>query len=150
MTKQNYTALGELTSELKGKYKVLLFPCNQFLSQEPGTPDKASVKRMSTGKLDDLDSSEHVELMEKVEVNGENAHPVFEFLRYNSSLYSESSEYSGPISWNFAKFLVDSKGGVFKYYSPSTEISSIRPDLETVLANPDSPSSKRPPSMVAS
>eukprot|EP00930_Biecheleria_cincta_P093285 TRINITY_DN8353_c0_g1_i1.p1 TRINITY_DN8353_c0_g1~~TRINITY_DN8353_c0_g1_i1.p1 ORF type:complete len:106 (-),score=15.37 TRINITY_DN8353_c0_g1_i1:109-426(-) len=105
---------------------------------------------MSTGKLDDLDASEHCVLMEKVEVNGENAHPVFEFLRYNSSLYSESTKLSGPISWNFSKFLVDSKGGVFKYYSPSTEISSIRPDLEALLANPDSQSTRRQPTMSVS
>lgn len=136
-----------MTSQLSGKYKVLLFPCNQFLSQEPGTPDKSSVKKMSTGKLDDVDASEHVELMEKVDVNGENAHPVFEFLRYNSSLYNESTHLSGPISWNFAKFLVDTKGGVFSYYSPSTEISKIKTDLEAVLSNPDSPSTKRQPSM---
>lgn len=132
---------------MSGKYKILLFPCNQFLSQEPASPNKDSVRRMSTGKLDDVDASEHVELMEKVDVNGENAHPLFEFLRYNSSLYDESKHLSGPISWNFAKFLVEPKGGVFKYYSPSTEMSSIKTDLEAVLVNPDSPSHKRAPSL---
>lgn len=123
-----------MMSELKGSYKVMLFPCNQFLGQEPGKPSKDSIKRMSTGKLNDVTSDEGVLLMEKAEVNGDNAHPVFEYLRYNSSLYNESTNKSSPIPWNFGKFLVDPKGGVFKYYSPQAKIAEVREDLQKLLA----------------
>lgn len=117
---------------MKGNYKVLLFPCNQFLGQEPGMPDQESVRRLSVGKID-VTATEGVFLMEKVDVNGQNAHPVFQFLRYNSSLYSEEQNLMSPIPWNFGKFLVDPEGGVLGFYGPKTKLSELRPDIEKLL-----------------
>lgn len=135
--------MGELTNGLQGKYKVMLFPCNQFLGQEPGMPTSQTIKEMSTGTIEDAASSENVILMAKIEVNGVKAHPVYDFLKYNSSLYDESKHLSSPVPWNFAKFLVDPEGGVFKYYGPKSEVSSIKPDLESLLSSGASGASLR-------
>lgn len=135
MTQKNYTALGSVSAELKdtGLFKAVLYPCNQFLGQEPGMPDSPTIKRMSTGKLDDVDTSEHVLVMEKVDVNGAQADPVWEFLRYNSSLYDEKKDVMTPIPWNFSKFLVDPQGKVYKYYGPKTDLEDLLPDIRQLL-----------------
>mmetsp|Transcript_136248 Transcript_136248/g.236903 ORF Transcript_136248/g.236903 Transcript_136248/m.236903 type:complete len:153 (+) Transcript_136248:248-706(+) len=138
MTKQQYTDLGKMVQELTDKpVKVLLFPCNQFLSQEPKMPTKESLKKMSTQQLLD-ESDKHVILMEKVEVNGSKASPVFEFLKYNSSLYQEAKHLVTPIPWNFSKFLVDQKGHVFKYYAPTVKMADVQSDIQGLLSESDS------------
>jgi len=64
---------GDLATELKGReFAILLFPCNQFLGQEPGNPSGDSIKSMSAGKID-MNSLDNVHLFAKVEVNGDNA-----------------------------------------------------------------------------
>lgn len=133
MTKATYADLGDMLEELKGNYKVLLFPCNQFLGQEPGKPTGESVRRLSVGKIKDVTAEAGVYLMEKVDVNGEGASPVFQFLRYNSKLYDEGSNLMTPIPWNFAKFLVDPSGGVLGYYGPKTKLADLKGDLETSM-----------------
>mmetsp|Transcript_58174 Transcript_58174/g.173067 ORF Transcript_58174/g.173067 Transcript_58174/m.173067 type:complete len:131 (+) Transcript_58174:309-701(+) len=111
----------------------MLFPCNQFLSQEPSQPTPALVKKLSKMNLDTEDGSSM--LMSMVDVNGSGASPVFEFLKYNSSLYSESTGRVTPIPWNFAKFLVNPNGGgVYKYYSPNESLESIRKDIDLLLS----------------
>jgi len=57
-------------------------------------------------------------LMEKVDVNGKHAHPVFEYLRRHSKLYDPLKNTIAPISWNFGKFLVGSDGVVINYFEP--------------------------------
>lgn len=142
MTKQNYTEFGQMVKELNDKpFKILLFPCNQFLGQEPSMPTKETMKRMSTQTLTE-DSDKHIVLMDKVEVNGENSSPIFEFLKYNSSLYSEQKHAISPIPWNFAKFLVDQNGQVFKYYSPSVSPNAMIPDVQGLLNGSDSHKSR--------
>lgn len=148
MTKKNYAWLGELVELLKGNYAVLLFPCNQFLGQEKSMPTPQRISEMSGDKLKDVDGSDHVFLMDKVEVNGPNAHPVFEYLRYNSDLYKESENRIGPIPWNFSKFLVDGGGGVFKFYSTSTDLKTIQPDLSTLLTTDNKLHKKARPSTI--
>jgi len=102
-------------------------------------PSAASVKRHSSGKLKDTAQLDQVCIMEKVDVNGKDAHPVFEFLRYNSSLYDEQKNKITPIPWNFGKFLVDSNGSVVKYYGPKTAPMAILPDIKELLENPSKP-----------
>ncbi len=80
--------------------EVLGFPCNQFGKQEPGT--NAEIKAFVEDKFDF--SGEGVYLMDKIDVNGPNTHPLWEFLK---------AKYPGDVSWNFAaKFLVDKNGEV--------------------------------------
>jgi len=73
-------------------------------------------------------------MMEKIDVNGPNMHPVFSFLKYHSSLYDDQSNAASPISWNFGKFLVDQDGHVVKYYGPEVMPKSLIPDIDQVIA----------------
>ena len=78
------------------------FPCNQFGKQEPkGAEDiREFVKQYEVT----------FPLLEKGEVNGDGAHPLYKYMRQNSSLNGED------ITWNFAKFLVNHEGKVVQYY----------------------------------
>ena len=66
---------------------------------------------------------------EKVDVNGDNAHPVFKFLK------SESPGLLGTeaIKWNFTKFLVDRDGNVVKRYAPKDKPEKLADDIEALL-----------------
>lgn len=124
---------GDLTTEFEDqRFSILLFPCNQFLSQEPSAPTPSTIKRMSTGSVD-MDVSKNISLFNKVDVNGSKASPVFQFLRYNSSLYDEEKHISKPIPWNFGKFLVDSQGGVAKFLSPQANADTVKDEIRTLL-----------------
>ena len=72
-------------------------------------------------------------IFEKCDVNGPNAHEVYKYLRRNSNLYDSQKEISGEIPWNFAKFLINSKGEVHGYYSSRTEPNAILPDIKQLL-----------------
>jgi glutathione peroxidase-family protein len=143
MSKQNYTAFGELMAAMKSKditdekFVLMLFPCNQFLGQEPGKPETSRIRRLSTGKGDselDIDGK-NVMLMNKVDVNGKKADPIFEFLRYNSRLYKEGKDKSAPVPWNFYKWLVDKEGHVFKLYEPTVNAIDILDDIQSLLSD---------------
>eukprot|EP00931_Biecheleriopsis_adriatica_P075909 TRINITY_DN49681_c0_g1_i1.p2 TRINITY_DN49681_c0_g1~~TRINITY_DN49681_c0_g1_i1.p2 ORF type:complete len:140 (-),score=29.73 TRINITY_DN49681_c0_g1_i1:32-451(-) len=126
------------------KVKLLLFPCNQFLSQEPdgaGTPERVS--RLSQNTMDLERDANFTMMMEDVEVNGENAVDVYQFLKYNSSLYDEGTSLCKPIKWNFQKFLVNPHGGgVYKIYEPGAKLEEIKADIDLLL-------SEKPPESIA-
>ena len=71
--------------------------------------------------------------MEKVEVNGEHTHPLFVFLRNNSELYDPKTEKAKQIPWNFAKFMVNSKGEVIKFFSPQSKIDEVTGFIQSEL-----------------
>mmetsp|Transcript_68796 Transcript_68796/g.165122 ORF Transcript_68796/g.165122 Transcript_68796/m.165122 type:complete len:85 (+) Transcript_68796:528-782(+) len=71
--------------------------------------------------------------MDKCFVNGKDAHPVFQFLRYNSELGSCGSRIR-PIGWNFGKFLVDKEGRVYKYYGPGVSPLAMEQDIRGLLS----------------
>lgn len=123
---------------------LILFPCNQFMYQEPlSCPDAKSMKKMSTGSLtDEIMGSGYVIMTEKVKVNGAATHPVFEFLKYNCELFNESKELCRPIPWNFSKWLIDPNGGVYggKHYSNGTTPNGLCGDIDILLSS-DSPKS---------
>jgi glutathione peroxidase len=60
-------------------------------------------------------------MFSKIEVNGPNAHPVYQFLRKNSELYNEQEKVAGEIPWNFTKFLVDTQGVVRERFDSGVE-----------------------------
>ena len=95
------------------------FPCNQFGQQEPKDSEKIRefVKQFNVT----------FPLLEKGDVNGDDSHPVYKYMRDNSDLKG------GEIKWNFAKFLISGDGKVFKYYEPDTEPNNIVPDIEICL-----------------
>lgn len=95
-------------------FEILAFPCNQFFGQESGTPEEIDAFVQNNFKAS-------FPIMEKVEVNGENTHPVFAFLRNNSSLYDPVTKTAKVIPWNFAKFFVNSKGQVINFFAPTVK-----------------------------
>ena len=103
-----YQALEELQRELAGEgFTVLGFPCNQFGAQEPGSA--AEIVAFCRSNYDVT-----FPLSVKLEVNGPQRHPVYEFLT------SPASGIPGDITWNFEKFLVGRDGRVLKRYPPET------------------------------
>jgi glutathione peroxidase len=86
---------------------VVGFPCNQFAGQEPGSADE--IKNFCSTKYDVT-----FPLMSKIDVNGESAAPVYQFL----TSQDVGPEESGDIKWNFGKFLVDGQGKVVARFSP--------------------------------
>ncbi len=101
---------------------VLGFPCNQFGAQEPGSAsDIQSFCETRFGVT--------FPLFEKIDVNGPNAHPIYQFLTKAAPgiLGTEG------IKWNFTKFLVDASGKVVKRYASATDPKEIERDLEALL-----------------
>lgn len=101
LTDKHYTQFVRLYKEYRDQgFEILAFPCNQFMNQEPGTHEE--IKKF----IRDLYGGEWP-IFEKIEVNGQNSHDVFKFLRMNSELHDREKKEVKEIPWNFAKFLVD-------------------------------------------
>jgi len=101
---------------------VLGFPCNQFGGQDPGNSDEI-------GAFCQTNYGVTFTMMDKVEVNGANAHPLFKWLKAQAPglLGSEG------IKWNFTKFLLDRQGQVVKRYAPLDKPASMTADIAAVL-----------------
>lgn len=117
-----YTGLEQLFEELKDNVVVLGFPCNQFGAQEPG--DAEEIKNFCS-----LTYDVKFPLFQKVDVNGTNAAPLYQFLK------SEKPGLLGTeaIKWNFTKFLVNREGHVVKRYAPTDKPEDIKKDLSKML-----------------
>jgi glutathione peroxidase-family protein len=124
LTDSMYKILGSLAQKYgpTNEFVVLGFPCGQFMNQEfKSTEETCPFVRGILSKFGEIQDKGHFILMEKVDVNGPETHPVFSFLKYNSSLYDETKDSNSPIKWNFGKFLIDKEGRVIKYYGPTDE-----------------------------
>ena len=101
---------------------VLGFPCNQFGSQDPGSNDEI-------GAFCQANYGVTFTMMDKVEVNGANAHPLFQWLKAQAPglLGSEG------IKWNFTKFLLNRHGQVVKRYAPLDKPAGMAADIAAVL-----------------
>ena len=104
-------------------FEIIGFPCNQFGKQEPGTADEIK-------SFCDLNYGVSFQLSEKIEVNGTNAHPVYQYLK--SELKGKLND---SIKWNFTKFLVDSNGVPFKRFSSTVEPEDIKPFIDELIGN---------------
>jgi glutathione peroxidase len=126
LTAKNYTQLIELIDELGEQgFKVLAFPCNQFLQQEPGQePEITACIRLHGGVRDRL------VLFSKGDVNGANARPVFTYLKTKMPFKDGTTN----VLWNFGKFLIDHEGNVVKRYGSKTEPMKMKADIEALLA----------------
>lgn len=102
--------------------EILAFPCNQFKQQESGSDE--DIKQFC-----DLQFNIKFPLFSKVDVNGDNAHPLFKYLK------SQAPGLLGSkgIKWNFTKFLVNREGDVVKRYAPSTKPGAIEADIKALL-----------------
>ena len=101
---------------------VLGFPCNQFGAQEPGTAAEI-------GSFCQKNYGVSFPMFEKIDVNGEAAHPLYRWLKSSAKglLGSEG------IKWNFTKFLVDRNGNVIDRFAPTTKPEDLKSNVEALL-----------------
>ena len=103
-------------------FEVLGFPCNQFGNQEPGNADEIE-------QFCKLNYGVTFPLMEKVDVNGDGASPLFDWMKEEAKgLFGSTS-----IKWNFTKFLIDRDGNVVRRYAPNDRPERIAKDIEKLL-----------------
>ncbi|WP_066643214.1 glutathione peroxidase [Serinicoccus hydrothermalis] len=114
--------LEHLHSELADRGLVVLgFPYNQFGNQEPGDAQEI-------GEFCQRNYGVSFPMFAKVDVNGDDAHPLFAWLRSQ-----KKGLLGGRIKWNFTKFLIAPDGSVVGRYAPTTDPLAIRADIEKVL-----------------
>jgi glutathione peroxidase len=114
-----YEQLQELHEEYaKEGLAILGFPCNQFGKQEPGTPEEIQ-------EFCELNYGVEFDLFAKIEVNGDDACPLYQLL---TSIESEPLE-TGDVGWNFEKFILDRNGFLVARFG-----SRVKPDEDDVLA----------------
>ncbi|NUZ12451.1 glutathione peroxidase [Pseudoalteromonas sp. McH1-7] len=117
-----YEGLQKLHQQYAEQGLVIIgFPCNQFGKQEPG-----DAKQIQEGCL--INYGVDFQMMEKIEVNGDNAHPLYQYLK--SIL---PGMFGNKIKWNFTKFLFDKQGLPVKRYAPITKPAQIAQDIEELL-----------------
>lgn len=137
-----YEELEELYKTHKEKgFEIIGFPCDQFGGQEPGTDAEIS-------EFCSINYGVSFPLAQKIEVNGEAAHPLYQHLRKQASADEEFDEAgalqkedrdmleSSDIQWNFTKFLIDRKGNVIHRFAPTVKPKSIENVIEQLLNTP--------------
>lgn len=124
-------------------FEVLDFPCNQFAGQAPGNDEE--IHEFCTLKY-----NTRFDQLKKIEVNGENAEPLYTFLKEACpkeevsgikakmamkaiSKLSKTAKEKGDIKWNFTKFLVDREGNVVRRYAPTTDAKAIEADVAALI-----------------
>ncbi len=106
-----YTGLEELQKRYEDRgFSVLGFPCNQFLGQEPGTAEEIQSFCSTTYGVT-------FPLFEKIEVNGEGQHPIYEEL----TQVPDAEGVAGDVAWNFEKFLISPTGQIVGRFRPQVE-----------------------------
>ncbi len=117
-----YDGLEALYRKYKDQgFVVIGFPCDQFAHQEPGSDAEiAEFCRLNHGVT--------FPLMAKIEVNGDNAHPIYKYLRT-----AAKGTMGNAIKWNFTKFLISRDGATVKRFSPMTKPEAIEKDIEGLL-----------------
>ena len=102
--------------------EILAFPCNQFKQQEKGNNNEIQ-------EFCDLRFNIKFPLFDKIEVNGNNSHPLFTYLKEQAPGILGSKS----IKWNFTKFLVNRQGEVISRYAPTTKPEAIKADIVKLL-----------------
>ncbi|KAI9006869.1 peroxiredoxin HYR1 [Hyaloraphidium curvatum] len=117
-----YKGLEDLYEKYHDKgLEIIGFPCNQFGGQEPGSEEEIVEFCSNTWNV-------KFPIMKKVEVNGDNVEPVYQYLKSQKSWLGLSR-----VKWNFEKFLVDKNGKVVERYSSTSTPESIVPKIEALL-----------------
>ena len=139
-----YDGLEALYQKYKDQGLVILgFPCDQFANQEPGSDAEiAEFCRLNHGVT--------FPLMKKIDVNGAEAHPIFEYLKTQAPNeeykglkakathamlkgISKSVEKEGDILWNFTKFLISRDGTVVKRFAPTTTPEELEKEVQEMI-----------------
>lgn len=116
-----YDGLQDLYDKYKDEgFVVLDFPSNQFLQSPESNEDTETICQTNYGTT--------FPRFDKVNVNGENASPIFKFLRQE-----QGGVLGNAIKWNFTKFLIDRNGQVVKRFAPTAEPSEIESDIKKLL-----------------
>ncbi|HEU4567146.1 MAG TPA: glutathione peroxidase [Marmoricola sp.] len=117
-----YAGLEQIWQKYRDRgFVVLGFPCNQFGNQEPG--DEQAIAGFC-----ERNYGVSFPMFAKIDVNGDDAHPLFRWLR------SEKGGVLGSaVKWNFTKFLVGRDGQVIRRYAPATKPESLTGDIEAAL-----------------
>ncbi len=111
--------------ELYDKYheqglEILGFPCNQFANQDPG--DNSEISEFCS-----LNYGVTFTMFEKIDVNGDNAHPLYKFLK------EEKHGLMKAIKWIFEKFLIDKDGNVVERFGSTKTPEKIEDDIKKLL-----------------
>jgi glutathione peroxidase len=117
-----YRGLQALHNELGPRgFAVLGFPCNQFGKQEPG--DARQIEQF-------CESNYRITfpMFAKIDVNGANAHPLYQYLKQ-----AKSGLLGSSIKWNFTKFLVDRSGHVVARHAPTATPDGLKKEIEALL-----------------
>lgn len=101
-------------------FEVLAFPCNQFGAQEPGSA--AEIKKFAGNY------GSNFPLFAKIEVNGDNAHPLYQWMKASAGGF-----LGDDIKWNFAKFLIGKDGKVLKRFAPTDSPLSMEKTITDAL-----------------
>ena len=118
-----YKGLEQLQTKYSSEeFSVLAFPCNQFGGQEPGSNEEIV-------EFCSLNYGSTFPIFSKIDVNGDNAHPLFKFLT------TEKKGLLGTekIKWNFTKFLINKDGEPVNRYGSSTTPEQIQTDIEKLI-----------------
>ena len=118
-----YDGLEALFRKFKDQgFEVVAFPCNQFGAQEPGNADEiASFCKLTYDVT--------FPLMAKVDVNGDDATPLYQWMKGEAPGLMGSKS----IKWNFTKFLIDRQGKVVRRYAPTDKPEGIEKDIAKLL-----------------
>jgi len=117
-----FQGLQKLYEEYNSRgFEILGFPCNQFGNQDPGTDEEITHFCQSNYGVT-------FPMFSKIDVKGENAHPLFKYLTNEAS-----GMLSKQIKWNFTKFLIDKNGNVINRYAPQTKPENIEKDIEKAI-----------------
>lgn len=141
----HYTPLEEMYKDLKDKgFEILDFPSNQFANQAPGSDDE--IHEFCTLKF-----GTDFPQFAKIDVNGENADPLFAYLATEkpfegfgkglknmalnkfANMNNKKFGDKAYIKWNFTKFLVDRSGNVVKRFEPTVDMKEVRKAVEEIL-----------------
>ena len=139
-----YDGLEALYQKYKDQgFTIVGFPCDQFAHQEPGTD--AEIEEFCR-----VNHGVTFQLMKKIDVNGTQAHPIFEYLKSQAPTeeykglkakaaqklfksISKSVEKESDIKWNFTKFVISRDGTVIKRFAPTTTPEQMEKDIQALL-----------------
>ena len=118
-----FEGLETLYKKYESKGLVILgFPCNQFMSQEPG--NEAEIAKFCSLKY-----NVNFPMFSKIDVNGDNTHPLYKYLKTVLE-----GTMGNDIKWNFTKFLLDRNGKPVKRFAPTVKPEEITEDIEKLLS----------------
>jgi glutathione peroxidase len=117
-----YRGLEALHQELAPRgFSVLGFPCNQFGGQEPG--DARQIEQFCS-----VNYGVTFPMFAKIDVNGSNAHPLYQYLKN-----AKAGLLGSSIKWNFTKFLIDRSGKVVARHAPTVKPEGLTKEIEALL-----------------